>query len=133
MRSPEFTDRITPVTGLRGVSAVILIFGVVTPSVSGVAVAAHVLVEHGSSGIDAVSLAALFHGHRHSSDTPDHDHVLVKPSSMATVVDRAVALERGCEYRVVVPAQELVVSNAFGRLPLATGCGPPPGISPLRV
>ena len=122
-------------TRLRRLCAAVVIFGALAPSGAGAAAAMHEFLEHGSfAGVDAVSLSVLFHGHRHAPGAPDHDHTLVKPSSPARVVDRRPALQTGCECYAVVPAPNVeTVSFAFERSVLATGSGPPPGISPLRV
>jgi hypothetical protein len=112
-----------------------MIFGALAPSGAGVAAAAHELLDHGPfTGIDAVTLAALFHGHRHSTGAPDHDHTLVAPSPSGKSVYSGLALQSGCLFDTVARAPDLVtVSLALERPVLAMGSGPPPGISPLRV
>jgi hypothetical protein len=124
-----------PVTRLRRLCASLVIFGALAPSGAGVAAAAHELFEHGSLGAaDAVTLAALFHGHRHPTGAPDHDHTLVKPSSPARAGDRSLVLQSAFPSHTAVPAPRLVaVFFAPERPALSTGSGPPPGISPLRV
>jgi hypothetical protein len=58
----------------------------------------------------------------------------VKPSSPGRVVDRGLALQGGSRSHTAVPAPKVAaVSFALERPALATGSGPPPGISPLRV
>jgi hypothetical protein len=112
-----------------------MIFGVLAPSGAGVAAAAHELLDHGPfTGIDAVTLAALFHGHRHSTGAPDHDHILVKPSSPARVADRVLAPQSSCPSLDAVPSPKVAsLTFSLERRARATGSGPPPGISPLRV
>jgi hypothetical protein len=120
---------------LRRLSASFVIVGALAPSGAGAAAAAHELLEHGSSAaIDAVTLAGLFHGHRHPVGVPDHDHMLARPSSPARVGDRSLALQSGSPSHTAVLAPKLVaVSFALERPALATGSGPPPGISPRRI
>lgn len=133
-RHPTRTES-RPVTRLRRLCASLVIFGALAPSGAAVAVAVHELLEHESFAVtDAVTLAALFHGHRHPDGAPDHDHTLVKPSSTARIGDVRLPLHSGSPSDTLVPAPKLAAASfALHRPALSTGSGPPPGISPLRV
>ena len=118
----------------RRLCAGFAVLGVIAPWWAAAGITLHVLVEH--NDLNAVSLDAFLHGHRHSAGTPDHEHTLFAPSSqgMAPVGAASyVLLQRGGIAAEVVAATLKVSNRAIAGPAFASGADPPWGISPLRI
>jgi len=95
----------------------------------------HVFLEHDDPpGADRIALDALWHGHRHSADAPDHEHGVcpaarAKPDRDASFFE---VLQRGGMSSAGAAALK-VSKRALAESAFPSGADSPPGISPLRI
>lgn len=111
------------------------ILGMIAPLWAAAGVTLHVFFQHDKpSESDLVSLDALVHGHRHSADIPHHEHPLFAASAPAkTVGPASFGALRGDWTSSEAARRWKISARGIGGLDIASGAGPPSGISPLRI